>query len=186
MLLFNHKHISFHFFLLFLFSISLLVYACGTTQNSSKNNNNAPVALAAEYDTVYVQRDALSALSETERLKRKYFGTASNDSETNDNTPLDVAPEIVGGPKELLEKVGYPSFLRSKGISGKSVVEFVISPEGEATNIKIIESLHPALDKKIIKALMTTTFKPGKINNKAVPVLVETPFTFKLDQTRGF
>jgi len=181
--LFDYNHSS--LYLSFIFFLSLCAYACSTSQKSSSENTNAPVARTVEYDTVYVQREAFSTLSETERLKRKYFGTESSDDNIQ-NTTLDVNPEIVGGPKEELHKVGYPPFLRSKRISGKSVVEFVISPEGQATNIKIIESLHPTLDKSITNALATIKFTPGKIGNKAVPVLVEMPFTFKINHDRGF
>ena len=159
--------------------LSLYIIACGT-QNSSKlgseNGNGKHVVEPASYDTIYVQREALTKDSETERLKRKYFGAKST---SNNNAVLDVQPQIIGEPKELLDKIGYPPSLRKKGVSGKSVVEFVISPEGKATNIKILESLHPILDKKIINALLDTQFKPGMINNEAVPTLVEMPFTLR-------
>ena len=161
--------------------LNFYVIACGTQNNSnvrSGNNNRDDVVKPTSYDTIYVHREAFKKDSETERLKRKYFGDKST---TPRNEVLDEQPQIIGGPKKLLNKVGYPPGLRSREISGKSVVEFVISPKGEATNIKIIESLHPILDKEIVNALLDIQFKPGLINGNPVPVLTEMPFTFRLD-----
>ena len=160
--------------------LSFYVIACGTQNNSkveSGNDNEGDAVRPASYDTIYVYREAFKKGSKKEWLKRKYFGDKST---ANSNEVLDEPLEIIGGSGKLLNKVGYPPRLRVKGISGKSVVEFVISPEGEATNIKIIESLHPILDEKIVVALLNTQFKPGLLNGNPVPVLTELPFLFRL------
>lgn len=68
--------------------------------------------------------------------------------------------------KSLLEffsqRINLPAIFRDSTISGTSVIQFVIGKDGQVKSIKIIRSLHPNLDKELIRiAKLLPEFVPG-------------------------
>jgi TonB family protein len=64
---------------------------------------------------------------------------------------------------------------------GRVVLECVITPEGRATNIKILESLGTDFDESVVKAVSVWRFKPATGPDgkpAAVSTIIEA--TFKL------
>ena len=67
------------------------------------------------------------------------------------------------------------------GIQGKVFVEFVIEKDGSITNVRVLRSVDPSLDKEAIRVVSSMPkWKPGKQRGKAVRVSYTVPINFKL------
>jgi TonB family protein len=77
----------------------------------------------------------------------------------------------------------YPSALRSSGIEGKVVAEFVVTENGRAdvSSLRIISSTNQLFVESIRRALSRMRFRPAMIGGHAVAQLVQQQFVFKLD-----
>lgn len=65
----------------------------------------------------------------------------------------------------------YPIIAQENGIQGKVFVRFVVTKTGEISNIKVVRSVDPALDKEAIRVVSNLPkFKPGMQRNKPVSV----------------
>lgn len=100
-------------------------------------------------------------------------------------TPADQQPQYPGGYKQLLaflrKKQQYPPEARKKGIEGKVVVQFVVSPEGVPSQFKIVESLGYGCDEAVLQTCQSMgRWQPGKLAGVPVPVQVTLPIVFKL------
>jgi len=78
----------------------------------------------------------------------------------------------------------YPETLRSAGLEGDVVVEFVIDTTGRADlrTIRIVSSTHQRFTESAMKALSKARFLPAELGGRRVPQLVRMPFGFKLKQ----
>ena len=77
----------------------------------------------------------------------------------------------------------YPSALRSSGIEGRVVAEFVVTENGRAdvNSLRIISSTNELFVESIRRALSRMRFRPAMIGGHSVPQLVQQQFVFKLD-----
>ena len=77
----------------------------------------------------------------------------------------------------------YPSALRSSGIEGKVVAEFVVTENGRAdvSSLRIISSSNELFVESIRRALSRMRFRPAMIGGHSVPQLVQQQFVFRLD-----
>ncbi|NOU61425.1 energy transducer TonB [Marinifilum caeruleilacunae] len=65
----------------------------------------------------------------------------------------------------------YPIVAQENGVQGKVFVRFVVTKTGEISNIKVVRSVDPALDKEAIRVVSNLPkFKPGMQRNKPVSV----------------
>jgi TonB family protein len=100
-------------------------------------------------------------------------------------TQVDQQPQYPGGYEELLnlirKKQQYPMEARKRGIEGKVVVQFVVSPEGVAGQFTVVESLGYGCDEAVLQTCqLMNRWQPGKLDGKPVPVQVSLPVVFKL------
>jgi TonB family protein len=98
---------------------------------------------------------------------------------------VEEMPKFPGGEEALkafIEKnLQYPEEAKQKGIEGKVLISFIITPEGKTAQAKIARGVDPSLDAeaiRVIKALPTWT--PGKQRGKNVAVNYTMPINFKL------
>lgn len=75
----------------------------------------------------------------------------------------------------------YPATERRAGIQANVVAEVTIDASGHIQNVRIIKSAGNAFDSAVIEALRKSTFAPGYIGDKAVPVRFQVPFRFNLN-----
>ncbi len=67
--------------------------------------------------------------------------------------------------------VRYPIEAQESSIQGKVFVKFVVTSEGEISNIQVIRKVDPLLDDEVVRVVQNLPkFKPGKQFNKKVPV----------------
>ncbi|MBO4840991.1 MAG: energy transducer TonB [Bacteroidaceae bacterium] len=94
--------------------------------------------------------------------------------------------EFTGGMKKqiefLMHNMKYPDDAAKEGVSGTVRVYFIVEKDGSLTDIKVPESVHPALDAeglRIVKAM--PKWSPAKLNGKAVrsKMMLSIPFRLK-------
>ncbi len=78
----------------------------------------------------------------------------------------------------------YPAVMKSAGIAGRVVLQFIVNTDGrvDASSIKVSSSSHKAFEEPA-KRVMTSaacTFKPGSSRGNPVRVLVQQAVAFKL------
>lgn len=93
-------------------------------------------------------------------------------------------PKFPGGTSEMYKWLGnnikYPEEAKKEGVSGKVIVDFVITKTGKTDKVRVVRGLHPTLDQeavRVIKAMPAWT--PGKQNGQPVNVSYTLPITFR-------
>ena len=78
----------------------------------------------------------------------------------------------------------YPYEMSRAGISGTVVVEFIISVNGDVTQVQIIKSTNREFELPAQQAVLKWKFKPGRKNGRAVNVRASQPIEFNLDENK--
>lgn len=109
-------------------------------------------------------------------------------SDTLIHSDADVPPEFKGGNDALYEfminNLNYPAAQQDSGISGHSIVLFIVEPDGSVSHAKIEKSSrNAALDKEALRVVkkLSGRFKPGKVGGKAVRTYCRLPINFELE-----
>ena len=105
-----------------------------------------------------------------------------------ENKVFDVVeqmPSFPGGPSALMkylsENVRYPVVAQENGVQGRVVVSFVVEKDGHITDVKVVRSVDPSLDKEAARVVKSMpNWIPGKQNGSAVRVKYNVPVSFKL------
>ena len=100
---------------------------------------------------------------------------------------VEQKPEFPGGDaamyKWLGDHINYPAAAAEEGVSGRVVVEFVVSKTGSIENVKVLRGRHPALDKEAVRVVKAMPkWQPGRNNGQPVKVTYTLPVTFRLQQ----
>lgn len=71
----------------------------------------------------------------------------------------------------MQKMVKYPMVAQESNIQGKVFVKFLVTSEGNISNIQVIRKVDPLLDEEVVRVVQNLPkFKPGKQFNKKVPV----------------
>lgn len=126
------------------------------------------------------------------------FATGQNKNEFNENVVTNPAFScngtlIQGNSFEsvnqfFLNFIEYPQESVRCNKQGTEVISFVVTSEGELTDIKIINSVCPKIDDEIIRVLGLTSGKwqAGTVNGINVPMEKEISIAFKMHQSSDF
>jgi protein TonB len=107
-------------------------------------------------------------------------GPTHNDGEAFDALEVDTpASALAGGIAPT-----YPPSLRSAGIEGRVIAQFVVDTRGRASreSIRILSATNDLFSESVRKAIGQMRFAPAKIGSKPVAQLVQQLFVFKLDR----
>lgn len=90
---------------------------------------------------------------------------------------VDTKPEYPGGNccfvKFINDNRRYPAEAYRKGIEGRVMCSFVVNTDGSISNITILKSVEPSLNREAIRVFSKMpAWSPGKLNGQAVPVRV--------------
>ncbi len=101
---------------------------------------------------------------------------------------VEQMPQYQGGDEALLEFIKnntrYPETAKAEKISGRVIVRFVVSKEGNAEGISVLKGVDPLLDAEAIRVVsMLSGWKPGMQGGKAVDVWYMVPVSFSLSDT---
>ena len=98
---------------------------------------------------------------------------------------VEEMPQFPGGQAALLEylskNIKYPVVAEENGIQGKVIVTFVVERDGSISDVKVVKSVDPSLDKEASRVVKSMPkWQPGKQNGSAVRVKYTVPVQFKL------
>ena len=98
---------------------------------------------------------------------------------------VEQMPEFTGGPQALFNwlsaNVKYPASAEENGVQGRVIVTFVVEIDGSITDVHVVKSVDPALDKEAARVVKSMPrWKPGKHNGSRVRVKYTMPVTFRL------
>lgn len=98
---------------------------------------------------------------------------------------VEEMPSFPGGQGALMaflnSNIKYPVVAQENGVQGRVIVGFVVERDGSITDVKVMRSVDPSLDReaqRVIKAM--PKWKPGKQNGSAVRVKYTVPVVFRL------
>jgi protein TonB len=78
----------------------------------------------------------------------------------------------------------YPASLRTAGIEGRVVAQFIVTSDGrtDAASIRILSATNDQFGESVRLALLKSKFRAARIGSRNVPQLVQQLFVFKLDR----
>ena len=127
---------------------------------------------------------------ESSQIRREdpvnYNRQASDNSKVFD--VVEEMPQFPGGPSALFEYIAqnikYPVVAEENGVQGRVIVSFVVERDGTITDVRVIKSVDPSLDKEAQRVVKSMPYWiPGKQNGSPVRVKYTVPVTFKLQET---
>lgn len=81
----------------------------------------------------------------------------------------------------LSDNIKYPVVAEENGVQGRVIVTFVVERDGSITEVKVVKSVDPALDREAVRVTKSMPkWNPGKQNGSPVRVLYTMPVTFRL------
>ena len=98
---------------------------------------------------------------------------------------VEQMPSFPGGPSALMQflssNIKYPVVAEENGVQGRVVCTFVVERDGSITDVRVIKSVDPSLDKEAVRVVKSMPkWIPGKQNGSAVRVKYTVPVTFRL------
>ena len=98
---------------------------------------------------------------------------------------VEQMPSFPGGPSALMQylssNIKYPVVAEENGLQGRVVCTFVVERDGSITDVRVIRSVDPSLDKEAVRVVKgMPRWIPGKQNGSAVRVKYTVPVTFRL------
>ncbi|MDB5285563.1 MAG: hypothetical protein JWR05_512 [Mucilaginibacter sp.] len=132
--------------------------------------------------------DTKNAFKAPELVERKISDIDTIPNKTEVFTMVEQAPSFQGGEKAfgqfLAKSIGYPQKARENNVQGKVVATFIVEPDGELTDIKIVRGIGGGADEESVRVLkMSPKWEPGIQNGHKVRVQYTVPIQFALKQT---
>ena len=98
---------------------------------------------------------------------------------------VEQMPSFPGGPSALMQylnsNIKYPVVAEENGVQGRVVCTFVVEKDGSITDVRVVKSVDPSLDKEAMRVVKgMPKWIPGKQNGSAVRVKYTVPVTFRL------
>lgn len=98
---------------------------------------------------------------------------------------VEQMPSFRGGQQKLMEylaaNIRYPDGLGESCIQGRVIVTFVVEKDGSISDVKVVKSLDPLLDKEAVRVVSgMPKWIPGKQNGVTYRVKYTLPVNFRL------
>ena len=98
---------------------------------------------------------------------------------------VEQMPQFPGGFQKMNEfieeNMQYPKKCAEKGVYGRVVITFVVERSGKLSNIRVVKSVHPALDKEALRIVkLMPRWIPGEQNGVTVRVKYIIPIRFSV------
>jgi TonB family protein len=90
---------------------------------------------------------------------------------------VEEQPELLSGPHPA-----FPELLKQAQIQGRVIVQAVIDTAGRAepNSIKVLQSPNPGFNPSAVDAVRRSLFRPARVHGRAVRVLIQIPYDFKI------
>lgn len=98
---------------------------------------------------------------------------------------VEQMPSFPGGTQKLKEfieeNLRYPKELEESCAQGRVIVRFIVERNGKLSNVKVVKSVHPVLDKEALRIVkLLPRWIPGRQNGITVRVKCYIPIIFRL------
>ena len=98
---------------------------------------------------------------------------------------VEQMPSFPGGNAALMEYLSknakYPVLAQENGVQGRVVVSFVVERDGSITDVNLVRSVDPSLDREAARVVSSMPkWIPGKQNGSTVRVKYNVPVQFRL------
>ena len=102
-----------------------------------------------------------------------------------ENKVFDIAeqmPSFKGNVNQwLASNLSYPAVAAENGVQGRVIVQFVVEKDGSVSNVQVVRSVDPALDREAVRVVKSMPrWNPGMNNGQPARVKFTLPVTFKL------
>jgi len=102
-----------------------------------------------------------------------------------ENKVFDIAeqmPSFKGNVNQwLASNLSYPAVAAENGVQGRVIVQFVVEKDGSISNVQVLRSVDPALDREAVRVVKSMPrWNPGMNNGQPARVKYTLPVTFKL------
>ena len=113
----------------------------------------------------------------------------ANDASKVEQEPIftftEVMPEFPGGESAMIaflqKHVKYPADAKQQKKHGTVYLSFVVNEDGRITDVKVLRSVFPSLDKEAVRIVsVMPNWKPGMQNGKAVKCQFNFPVIFEI------
>ena len=98
---------------------------------------------------------------------------------------VEQMPSFPGGMSALMswlsQNIKYPVIAAENGVKGRVIVQFVVEKDGSITDVQVVKSVDPSLDKEAARVIKSMPhWIAGRQNGSPVRVRYTVPVTFKL------
>ena len=112
--------------------------------------------------------------------------TTSLDDEPLSVRVVEQLPEFPGGMSAFIQwltkNLRYPSRAQQLKVQGKVITQFIVNKDGSVSDIEIVTSVSPDLDREALRVLrMMPKWKAGVRNGIPMKVEYELPINFKIN-----
>jgi protein TonB len=102
-----------------------------------------------------------------------------------ENKVFDIAeqmPSFKGNVNQwLASNLSYPAVAAENGVQGRVIVQFVVEKDGSVSNVQVVRSVDPALDREAVRVVKSMPrWNPGMNNGQPARVKYTLPVTLKL------
>ena len=99
---------------------------------------------------------------------------------------VEQMPSFPGGISGLMtylnQNTRYPAVAQENGVQGRVVVSFVVGKDGHISDVTVLRSVDPSLDKEAIRVVRNMPrWTPGKQGGEPVKVRYNVPVSFRLN-----
>lgn len=106
-------------------------------------------------------------------------------NEVNEIDKVDEKPSFPGGESAmksyLNSNVKYPDVAQENGVQGRVIVESIIEKDGSMSDVKVIRSVDPSLDREALRVVKAMPkWIPAKLKGIPVRTKCTTPVVFRL------
>jgi len=100
--------------------------------------------------------------------------------------PASRGPVRIGGqikPPQLLKRIEpeYPPLAVAAHVQGVVILEATVNEEGAVTDVRLLRSVHPLLDREADRVLRLWRYSPVTLNDVRVPFILTVTLSFSLE-----
>jgi TonB family protein len=96
-----------------------------------------------------------------------------------------VGPEVTAPQLVRTVSVPYPEDVSDREVQGMTVLAMVIDASGTPAHIQVLHTHGDGFDGALIKAVKRSSFVPGSLAGKPVPVWIDVRAVFRADRSRA-
>jgi len=123
---------------------------------------------------------------ETETLRRQLQAVPQTKNKAGGQGgqgPVLSISELDVKPKAMFQAFPkYPDLERRAGVPGKAVLEFIIQPNGELSEVKALDASSESFGAAAVEAVRRWRFEPGRKGGAAVSVRMKVPIIFNISE----